>query len=92
MCIYKIYKTREEIETDYNNGKLQVGYIFAYDRRLYTVINSNFTFYKPLNPIVFKNRWEQDHIVKMCNLLWYDNDIVVNLDELEEVTKCVSYS
>ena len=90
MVIYKIYKTREDIEYDYKNGKLKKDYIFAYDRRLYIVIDSNFTFYKPLNPIVFENNWQRDHIEKMCNLLWYDTDIVVSLDELEEVTKCCS--
>ena len=51
MYIYKIYKTREEIEKDYKDGKLKKDYIFAYDRRLYTVINSNFTFYKLVNTI-----------------------------------------
>lgn len=88
MCIYKIYKTREEIEKDYSIGKLKKDYIFAYDRRLYIVIDYNFTFYKPLNPIIFKNSWEKDHIVKMCNLLWYDGDVVVCEDKIEEVTAC----
>ena len=90
MYIYKIYKTREEIEKDYKDGKLKKDYIFAYDRRLYTVINSNFTFYKPVNPVVFQNHVERDHIEKMCNLLWYETDIVVSLDEIDEVTKCCS--
>ena len=90
MVIYKIYKTREEIENDYKNNKLKINYIFAYDRRLYIVTNSNFTFYKPLNPIVFRNCWERDHIEKMCDLLWYDTDIVVLLNKLEEDTICCS--
>ena len=88
MYIYRHYKTREEIEKDYNNGKLKQDYIFVYDRRLYVVIDSHFTFYKPLNPVIFKNRWEQDHIVKQYNLLWYQNDVVININQLEEEPIC----
>lgn len=90
MCIYKIYKTRDDIDKDYKNRNLKIGYIFAYDRRLYIVIDSQFTFYQPLAPIVFKNRYEQDHIVKMCNLLWYDSDVVMRMDENEIVSICRS--
>ena len=91
MCIYKIYKTREDIEYDYNKGKLQIGYIFAYDRRLYIVTDSKFTFYEPYQPVVFMNRLEQDKITKMCNLLWYDTDIIIRLTEDEEDIKCYSH-
>ena len=90
MVIYKIYTSREQIENDFKRGKLKTDYIFAYDRRLYIVTNSKFTPYKPLNPVVFKNKWQQDHIVKMCNLLWYETDIVICLDEIEEVPTCCS--
>lgn len=91
MCIYKIYKTREQIETDYKNNKLKQGYIFAYDRRLYIVTNSKFTFYEPYQPVVFMNRLEQDKITKMCDLLWYDNDIIIRLMEDEEDIRCYSH-
>lgn len=90
MVIYKIYTSREQIEKDFNRGKLKPDYIFAYDRRLYIVTNSEFTPYKPLNPIVFKNRWQQDHITELCNLLWYEDDIIIRLDDTEEVIKCCS--
>ena len=90
MFIYKIYKTREEINTDIELGKLKKDYIFAYDRRLYKVIDSNFTKYQPLNPVVFKNQLEKYHVVKMCNLLWYDSDTVICMDGIKEVTQCSS--
>jgi hypothetical protein len=77
MFVYKIYKSREQIEEDYKNNKLFKNYIFAYDRRLYIVTDHSFTFYKPLNPVVFENAIERDRVVKMCNLLWYEDDIVV---------------
>jgi hypothetical protein len=91
MYIYKIYNSRKEIEQDYKSKKLKKDYIFAYDRRLYIVIESNFTFYKPLNPVVFKNELERDHIVKMCNLLWYESDIVIlNNKGVDDICKYCS--
>ena len=85
MCIYKIYKTREEIYIDYKNGKLKEGYIFAYDRRLYKVNNSPFTPYEPLSVFVFRNTCEKNRIVKMCNLIWYATDSVHCIDSIEEI-------
>ena len=85
MYIYKIYKTREQIEEDYKDGKLKKDYIFAYDRRLYKVNCSHFTFYEPMSIFVFKNTVEKNHIVKMCNLIWYATDSVYCIDSLEEI-------
>ena len=85
MYIYKIYKTREEIEKDYKDGKLKKDYIFAYDRRLYKVNCSPFTFYEPMSIFVFKNTYEKNHVVKMCNLIWYATDSVHCIDTLEEI-------
>jgi hypothetical protein len=76
MYIYKNYNSREEIERDYKNGKLQIGYIFAYDRRLYEVIDSKFTFYRPLQIIRFNNIHHQRLMTQSLNLLYYDGDII----------------
>ena len=76
MYIFKIYNSRLDIIRDYNEEVLQDGYIIAYDRRLYEIAPSPINFMQMITEFNYTNQWEYEHTTKMCNLEYYDSDII----------------